>query len=257
MTSSGYRLEARKVLKGKWVNVVLIVVVYKMLCELATKISSGIISSKMLFSNKEVLSGFTGKISDLKNLSNMMEELSDQLNSVNFLTGIIDSLIQSLLVVGFYTLLLNLFKRNRIDIGEIFSGAKYWAKAFGIIVLTTIYTALWMLLFIVPGIIKAYSYSMALYIYAQNPEKGVNECIAESQEMMRGHKWSLFCLHFSFIGWSILMVIAIIIPLVNIFAIVAGPYIIATYVETSVMAFYLDVSGQLRAITQNTEENLY
>ena len=69
--------------------------------------------------------------------------------------------------------------------------------------------------------------------------------------MMRGHKWSLFCLYFSFIGWYMLIGISALIPLVNLVAIVIMPYVITTYIETSVMAFYLDVSGQFETITIN------
>ncbi len=68
----------------------------------------------------------------------------------------------------------------------------------------SIFTLLWTLLFIVPGIIKTYSYSMSYFIKVDHPEYDWNQCITESRRLMKGHKWQLFCLDFSFFGWMIL-----------------------------------------------------
>jgi uncharacterized membrane protein len=64
-----------------------------------------------------------------------------------------------------------------------------------------LFTALWTLLFIIPGFIKMYSYSMAMYIQQDQDNKDWNFCIKKSMEMMKGHKWELFVLDLSFIGW--------------------------------------------------------
>ena len=50
----------------------------------------------------------------------------------------------------------------------------------------------------------SYAYSMSYYILKDNPELSANEARKQSIEMMRGNKWRLFCLDFSFIGWSLL-----------------------------------------------------
>ena len=68
-------------------------------------------------------------------------------------------------------------------------------------ILTMIFTFLWSLLFIIPGIIKAYAYSMTTYILADNPNMKAMDALRESERMMQGHKWELFCLHLSYIGW--------------------------------------------------------
>jgi hypothetical protein len=60
------------------------------------------------------------------------------------------------------------------------------------------------MLFIIPGLIKTYSYSMAYYIQRDNPHMSALECITESRRMMEGHKLRLFLLQLSFIGWYIL-----------------------------------------------------
>lgn len=89
-----------------------------------------------------------------------------------------------------------------MDIVTMFDGFKnYFADTLLIGLMTSIFTALWSLLFIVPGIIKAYSYSMAYYIKNDRPELDWNTCIKESMNLMNGHKADLFVLDLSFIGW--------------------------------------------------------
>ena len=63
---------------------------------------------------------------------------------------------------------------------------------------------LWTLLFIVPGIIKSYSYRLVPYILAENPDIDTNEVLRRSEQLMRGNKWETFIYDLSFIGWYIL-----------------------------------------------------
>lgn len=75
-------------------------------------------------------------------------------------------------------------------------------------VLVSLFTFLWTLLLIVPGIIKALSYSQTYYILADSQandvEMSAREAIKTSQMIMKGHKWEFFCLQLSFLGWMIL-----------------------------------------------------
>ena len=66
--------------------------------------------------------------------------------------------------------------------------------------LKDIFLCLWSLLFIIPGIIKAYSNAMVPYVLADNPELGAKEAITLSHKMMNGSKWRAFVLDLSFIG---------------------------------------------------------
>ena len=68
-------------------------------------------------------------------------------------------------------------------------------------VLTNVYVFLWSMLFVIPGIVKFYSYAMAPYIKHDHPEYSVNQAISESKRMMKGHRFELFLLDLSFIGW--------------------------------------------------------
>lgn len=67
-----------------------------------------------------------------------------------------------------------------------------------------LYTFLWSLLFIVPGIVKAYEYRMIPYLLAENPEMSKEEAFAASKQMMDGQKWRTFVLDLSFFGWILL-----------------------------------------------------
>jgi uncharacterized membrane protein len=70
--------------------------------------------------------------------------------------------------------------------------------------LKSIFIFLWSLLLIIPGIIKAYAYRMVPYILADNPNIGASKAIALSNEMTMGHKFDMFVLDLSFIGWYLL-----------------------------------------------------
>ena len=77
-------------------------------------------------------------------------------------------------------------------------------KSFLVVFLMFLFVSLWTLLLIIPGIIMAYAYSMAVYVANDNPELSAMDAIRKSRELMRGHKWDLFVLDLSFIGWILL-----------------------------------------------------
>lgn len=90
-----------------------------------------------------------------------------------------------------------------VDIEYMFTEGftKDFVRAFLIGFLKAFFIVLWSLLFIIPGIIKKYSYALAEYVAADHPEYDWKQCIDESRRLMDGNKWRLFCLDFSFIGW--------------------------------------------------------
>ena len=90
---------------------------------------------------------------------------------------------------------------------------------------------LWSLLLIIPGIVKSYSYAMFPYIRRDYPNLTTQEVISLSQKMMSGHKWDLFLLHLSFIGWGVLNVLTCFIG-----SLWLNPYVLATNAQ-----FYKDV----------------
>ena len=87
---------------------------------------------------------------------------------------------------------------------DSFSGFDDFWSAFKVTFLVGLFTFLWSLLFVIPGIIKAFSYSQAMNIVAENKGMSALEAINRSKAMMEGHKLDLFILSLSFIGWEIL-----------------------------------------------------
>ena len=88
-----------------------------------------------------------------------------------------------------------------------------------------LYTVLWSLLFVIPGIVKSYEYQMIPYLLAENPQMTKEQAFAESKRMMDGQKWNAFVLDLSFIGWDILS--AMTLGILGVFYV--QPYMDATH----------------------------
>ena len=69
--------------------------------------------------------------------------------------------------------------------------------------LRDLFTFLWSLLFVIPGIIKSYEYKMIPYLLSENPQMTKDEAFAESKRLMKGNKWRAFVLDLSFILWDL------------------------------------------------------
>jgi len=82
--------------------------------------------------------------------------------------------------------------------------SEYYARALWATIRVEVFTFLWSLLFVIPGIIKAISYSQTMFILAENDKITAAEAQKKSMEIMDGHKWEYFVLQLSFIGWDIL-----------------------------------------------------
>lgn len=103
----------------------------------------------------------------------------------------------------------------------------YIGKVIVTMLLRDIYTFLWSLLLVVPGIVKSYEYRMIPYLLAERPDMDPSEAFGLSKEMMNGEKWNAFVLDISFILWRFLS--AITFNLVGIFYV--QPYVQATNAE--------------------------
>lgn len=130
------------------------------------------------------------------------------------------------------------FNKNVDDsattLGVIKEGFGGYGHTLATLFLTDLFTCLWSLLFIIPGIVKAYSYRLVPYIIKDNPELSATETIRRSRELMNGNKWRAFVLDLSFIGWFLLG--AITLGLVNLFW--TNPYR-----ESAGAVLYHDVKG--------------
>ena len=113
-------------------------------------------------------------------------------------------IIMGTLETGVALIYLKLSYREPAEIGDLFQPFQNFVNTFFAGFLSTIFTFLWSLLFVIPGIVKALAYSQVYYILCDHPEYTGREAIDASQEMMRGHKGELFLLQLSFFGWFLL-----------------------------------------------------
>lgn len=126
-----------------------------------------------------------------------------------------------------------LVNRDSNLVGNTLDFSNYWNKV-GAMILMYVFIFLWSLLFIIPGIIKTFSYAMTPYILDENPDLGPSEAIHRSRLMMKGHKFDLFWLWLSFIGWGFLCLLTCGI----------GTLWLNGYMYTATAAFYEEVKAE-------------
>jgi uncharacterized membrane protein len=135
---------------------------------------------------------------------------------------------------------LDLNRGQELNASDLFGGFKDYGRILLTMLLTDIYIFLWSLLFVIPGIIKYYSYSMVPYVLRDYPDLSFDEAIEQSMHMMSGFKSKLFMLDLSFIGWAILCV----------FTLGIGFFWLIPYVYTNHALFYEDLQEFYEARTK-------
>jgi uncharacterized membrane protein len=128
---------------------------------------------------------------------------------------------------------LSLLRKENPNFEKIFDGFKNFWVALLTYFAITLFTLLWTLLLIIPGIIASLSYSMTFYILADNKTLRPLEAIKLSKKMMKGFKRKLFLLHLRFFGWLILSVLTLGI----------GFLWLVPYIQISVARFYEDLKN--------------
>ncbi|SET07469.1 DUF975 family protein [Thorsellia anophelis] len=248
-----YRKKARTALSGNW-QLMLIA------CCIGLFFYETLGSIIFLLTSRDVYLKFQIAMS-LGNLNGVSREELSFLMSNLFLVMVI-GVVLSPFWGGFNWLALALARKQPIVLDEIFTPLKtqpvrmitFWFLYF-------IYIFGWTLLFIIPGIIKMHSYSMAIYLLKDNPDMTPNQAITQSCELMNGKKGELFSLAVSFVAWFILtlVVTSIIVELAAVFLFSNNPLafdiaqlIISlilmcpfyVYFKTTLAIFYLDITMQ-------------
>lgn len=154
--------------------------------------------------------------------------------SLIYIGGFAALFLTGAFALGLAIMALAAARKQEVRAAQLFDGFKNYGSSLALYLLIAIFTALWTLLFIIPGIVKAYSYSMSWYILADNPQMGANEARKRSMELMRGNKWRLFCLHCSFIGWLLLCILTL--GILTLW--------IAPYLQTAQAEFYRDLIAE-------------
>lgn len=218
MTYSDYRRVARENLEGNYWQSVLVAFVAALL--------GGIVTGGNMFSvnvDAEVLENLPRFV--VRYLA-IMGGISGFLSFVSFIIG-------GTVQLGYTDYLLRQHIHANFDINNLFDQFHRFKDGFLQSFLRGLYIALWSLLFIIPGIIKSFSYAMTPFIMAENPNMTASEAIEASKQLMDGHKGELFMLDLTFIGWDLLAMLTL-----NIGYIFLNPYRNAAYA-----AFYKDLTA--------------
>lgn len=213
MRASDYRSIARETLTGKWGIAVWV----------------GFIAA--LLTGTTMGSSIQIAIQNIESLlrTEILRPITKGLLIYSSFASVVTFVIGGVVELGYRSFHLDIYDGHIVSVGDLF---RFFTTNFGggfcLRLLTWIYTALWSFLFIIPGIVKAYGYSMAPYLMAEHPEMGANECLRESQDLMYGKKFELFCLDISFLGWAVLCV----------FTFGIGNLFLTPYQEAARAAFY-------------------
>ncbi|MFC5401177.1 DUF975 family protein [Cohnella soli] len=175
--------------------------------------------------------------------------------SLKIAGDIMSFLIAGMMALGAAMFYLALARQQNPKATDVYQGFNTPGKAFLLYLLVLVFTILWMLLLtipgtiaaysysmdywmllplIIPGIIAVYRYSMAYYILADNPDITPLEAIRRSKQMMAGHKWRLFLLQLSFIGWFLLCILTLGI----------ASLWVSSYIAVATAHFYEDLKNQ-------------
>lgn len=205
-TNQDYKNAALDALRGNWAPAVLMTLLYMVIILVC--------SSEGLFKPSA-------------------EAVAWELSGASFLVSIF---ILGPISFGYANTCRKLYEQGDADmVSNLFhiSFENYWHVVWTFL-LMVIKIFLWTLLLIIPGIVKGLAYAMTPFILRDHPELSASEAIRRSEQMMQGHKFDLFYLELSFIGWIILACITLGL----------GFLWLEPYMETSVAAFYNDLKGQ-------------
>ena len=245
--AADFRSIARNALKGKWGIAVVAGLIASLLGaigsngpELNVELNEGNFNASLQILGQDVVSTNGGV-----EFWPVFAGIATYIAIFAVITGIALFILGSIVEVGYMKFNLDLVDRQKeAEISTMFGYFQYWKTTACARLLQSVYVLLWSLLFIIPGIVAGYSYAMTGYILAEHPELTASEAIEQSKQMMYGHRWRLFCLQFSFIGWDLLCAMTLGI----------GNLWLRPYKQAAEAAFYREVSGTEHIIFAGTEE---
>ena len=133
--------------------------------------------------------------------------------------GLVGFILGGAVQLGYAQFLLKQYHHQPTEFSDLFSQFHRFGQGFAQKFLRGLYVFLWMLLLIIPGIVKAYSYAMTPFIMTDHPDMSAQDAIRASSELMDGHKGELFWLRLTFIGWDLLAALTL-----NIGHLALNPY---------------------------------
>ncbi len=205
LKAKDFRYYARESLKGRWLKAGGVGLLAGLL---GAAISTG--TSSNSFSSGAETGSSVGGTEAFANLGSVSEHLPVVMavlmgvGLVVFIWAIVILVIGGATTLGYAKYNLNLVDDRDPKLKDLFSQYDRLGTGFGMQFFRGLFIFLWSLLFVIPGIIASYSYYLTPFILCERPDMTAREAISESKELMKGNKWRLFCLEFSFIGWELL-----------------------------------------------------
>ena len=211
------------------VLVSLVLVVIVLILQVLTMSLNGDIAAIVNTTQEILAAGYTDIVSVITDMQNGTITVQSGEGAVGFgsLLVIVIELMANVLSVGYALYTLRVSRRMQAGVGDVFDAFGLFFRAILVSLLPSILVGLWMCLYVlpvgmligatgssvwafvglplmIPAIRAAYSYRQAVYILVENPRMNPMESIALSKAVMQGHRWELFMLDLSFIGWWIL-----------------------------------------------------
>lgn len=233
MIAKDFRHKAWEALRGHWVIAVLTGLVAGILGGGAAGFGGGINFNIDEETIRAIQHGFSGGGRAAAGIFSAVLPVFAGLMVVALVWMIVMLIIGGAVDLGYAQFNLDLMDGCEPRIETLFSRFSSLGTGIAMRLLMWLFTFLWTLLFIIPGIIAAYRYAMTPYILAEHPEMKVMDAIDASKQMMKGNKFRLFCLQFSFIGWHLLTLLTF-----GILSLWVHPY-----TEAANAAFYREISG--------------
>jgi len=189
MNRSELKENAKKSLKGKYGDIILMFIVVAVISAIVALIGTALDNGLGLIKKSEVV----------------IFGVTTTYSTTGLFTSIFSLLITCVLGFGIVEYFLNISRNKTVSWKDIFNKKELFLFYLGLSIVIGVFTFLWSLLFIIPGIIAAISYSMVFYLKLDNPDLGIMDTIKKSKELMNGHKWEFFVLQLSFLGWALLV----------------------------------------------------
>lgn len=185
--NSEFKRRAKKQLQGKWLEAAIL----SLIAWLLTTAGGGVVETVQYVWQNGILVSVPAS------------------SSFNGISNLLSIILGGPIALGLAGYFLKLIRNEGPIIEDLFEGFKFFIKAFVLNVIITIFTLLWMILLIIPGIVAYFRYSMAYYIMTDNPQLSAFEALTQSKIMMAGYKGKLFRLWLSFLGWFIVGIITL------------------------------------------------
>ena len=227
MLARDFRARARESLANNWGLAIVI-------CLLVGILSGGV----------DLVSGVTVTVdaAEMGMGSMISRPMWSMMMTITLVSSLVALVIGGAVTMGRCTYFIKLHNHEQAGFWDLFSQFNRIWDGIKMQVMMSVVILFWTMLLIIPGIIAIYTYAMVPFLMAEFPELGIINSMRESKRLMRGNRWRLFCMEFSFLGWNLLS--ALTMGLLNLW--------INPYMNASMTAFYMEVTGR-SGYSQNTQ----